>query len=79
MILKKITEIELIIFFRHNKEIQDLCSAHSSRITQLQKQIQQLQEENHALKAQHQGIITAVSSILTPRDPVMVVYHFSVE
>ncbi|XP_066972371.1 golgin subfamily A member 4-like [Macrobrachium rosenbergii] len=49
----------------HNKEVQDLCDAHNARVTSLQQQIQQLQEENHDLKMKHQNVIAAVSSIVT--------------
>ncbi|XP_064097300.1 putative leucine-rich repeat-containing protein DDB_G0290503 [Macrobrachium nipponense] len=49
----------------HNKEVQELCDAHNVRVTSLQQQIQQLQEENDNLKMKHQNVIAAVSSIVT--------------
>ncbi|KAK7078497.1 hypothetical protein SK128_006953 [Halocaridina rubra] len=54
----------------HNKEIQDLCSAQSLKVSELQNQLHQLHNENLALRTQQQSIFKAVSSILAPESQV---------
>lgn len=56
----------------YEKKVRELNSSHTMKMVELQQQLKILEEENGRLKAQHQSIVTAVSSILgvQPEDAI---------